>query len=334
MQRRERDLARAGEVEIVLGEVVDLLLGVGQKARAVERLPADEHRRDDRLEAVAAELRQRPLDERELEHREVAAQVGEARARQPRAALHVDPVTGELEVVAAGLRRVADDAQHLVRGLGGRRVGQVRERLQQRLELGVGLPRLLPAALDVRRQRLQPVERARDVAALALAARDLLRGRLLLGAQRLGGLRRVAPAAVEIDDGVDALGEVAATARERRPNRLGVPADQPEIQHVVGGYPPESDLLTGVLRDELRDLARLFAGDDVLGHDRAGEAAVGDREEDVGDVLLAEVEVRAVDVLAVGDVRRRALRAGHLERVAAAAAGGEDPRALVVRIGR
>ena len=105
MQRGERDLGRADEVQVVLGQVVDLLLGVGQHARAVERLLAHEHRRDDRLEAVAAQLLERPAHERELEEHEVAAQVGEARARQPRAALHVDALAGELEVVAAGLRR-------------------------------------------------------------------------------------------------------------------------------------------------------------------------------------------------------------------------------------
>ena len=90
MQRGERDLGRPDQVEVVVGQAVDLLLGVGQEARAVERLLADEHGRDHGLEAVADELVHRPRDERELEQREVAAQVGEARARQARAALHVD----------------------------------------------------------------------------------------------------------------------------------------------------------------------------------------------------------------------------------------------------
>jgi hypothetical protein len=53
VQRRERHLARAHEVEVVLRQPVDLLLGVGQEARAVQGLLADQHRRDHRLEAVA-----------------------------------------------------------------------------------------------------------------------------------------------------------------------------------------------------------------------------------------------------------------------------------------
>ena len=89
-----------------------------------------------------------------------------------------------------------------------------------------------------------------------------------------------------------------------------------------GGYPPRrsrpgrraspgvAGALARVLGEELRDLARLLPGDDVLGHDRAGEATVLDRVDDVVDVLLAVVEVRAVLALAVGDVERRALRAG------------------------
>ena len=74
------------EIEVVVGQAVDLLLGVGQEARAVERALAHEHRRDDRLEAVLARQRlERVAHERELEHHEVALEVGEARAGQTRA---------------------------------------------------------------------------------------------------------------------------------------------------------------------------------------------------------------------------------------------------------
>ena len=61
------------------GRRVDLLLGVRQEARAVERPLAHEHRRDHRLEAVVAELLQRPPHERELDAHELPEQVREAR---------------------------------------------------------------------------------------------------------------------------------------------------------------------------------------------------------------------------------------------------------------
>ena len=46
-----------------------------------------------------AQLLHRPAHERELEQDEVALEVGEARARQARAALHVDQLAGQLEMV-------------------------------------------------------------------------------------------------------------------------------------------------------------------------------------------------------------------------------------------
>ena len=61
----------------------------------------------------------------------------------------------------------------------------------------------------------------------------------------------------------------------------------------------------------------LVAGDDVLGHDRAREAAVANREDDVVEALDPLVEVRPLD--ADGAVRR-ALGAGRGQRVAARAA--------------
>ena len=115
VQRGQRDLGGPGEVEVVIGQLVDLLLGVGQEAGAVERLLADEDGRDHRLEALLGEVVHDPGDERELQPREAAAQVCEARARQARPALHVDALAGEREVVAdlvvrhPGLADLLDD---------------------------------------------------------------------------------------------------------------------------------------------------------------------------------------------------------------------------------
>src|SRR4051794_2697653 len=83
----------------------------------------------------------------------------------------------------------------------------------------------------------------------------------------------------------------------------------------------------GVLGQERGDVLCLAPDDDVLRHDRAGEAAVADRVEDGVDVLLADVEVRPVDALAVLDLQRAALRPDDVEVVAARAAVAEELRA-------
>ena len=72
----------------------------------------------------------------------------------------------------------------------------------------------------------------------------------------------------------------------------------------------------------------LVADDDVLGHDRAREAAVADRVEDVLGRLDPLVEVRP---LVAQRAVRRALGAGRLQRVTARAALGEQHGALVGR---
>ena len=90
MKRCERDLGGADEEQLVLGQTVDLLLCVGQEAGSIQRALAHEHRGDHRLEAMGAQLLQRPAHERQLEHHEVAFEIGKARAREPGAALHVE----------------------------------------------------------------------------------------------------------------------------------------------------------------------------------------------------------------------------------------------------
>ena len=116
MERGQRHLGGADQIQVVVGQPVDLLLGVGQHAGADQRALAHEHRRDHRLEALLDQLGQRVLDERELEQHQPAAQVGEARAGQSGAALHVDHRPGQLEVIAAGAPGLADLTQHRVGG--------------------------------------------------------------------------------------------------------------------------------------------------------------------------------------------------------------------------
>ena len=80
VKRRQRDLGGSDEIELVFGQPVELLLGVGQHAGPVERRLAHEHGRDHRHEAPLAEPVDRPAHERQLEQHEVALQICEARA--------------------------------------------------------------------------------------------------------------------------------------------------------------------------------------------------------------------------------------------------------------
>ncbi len=98
----ERDLARAGQVEVVFLEVVDLV-GVGsEKTGARHDLGAHERRGDERNEAGLDRPAEPHLDEGELEPRADPFEEVEARSRDLRAAFHVDRVEkfAEFEVVA------------------------------------------------------------------------------------------------------------------------------------------------------------------------------------------------------------------------------------------
>ena len=52
VKRCERNLGCARQVEVLIADRIDLLLGVGQHAGAEERVVAHQHRRDHRLEAL------------------------------------------------------------------------------------------------------------------------------------------------------------------------------------------------------------------------------------------------------------------------------------------
>ena len=96
------DLGGADEEELVLGDLVDLVAVAGKEAGPVQRLLADQHRRHDRLVALGADQLQREADQGQLEQHQVALQVGEAGAREPRRRLHLDQAQlgADLEVVA------------------------------------------------------------------------------------------------------------------------------------------------------------------------------------------------------------------------------------------
>ncbi len=98
----ERDLARAGEVEVVGGQVVDLVGVLAEKAGARHDLGAHQRRRNKRYEVLGERLVEREVHERQLEARADAAKKVEAAAADLRAAGDVDRAEqlAELDVVA------------------------------------------------------------------------------------------------------------------------------------------------------------------------------------------------------------------------------------------
>ena len=226
-----------------------------------------------------------------------------------------------LEVVAAGGAGRPLLAQRGVL-VGGRRIGRVRQRRQRGLQLGVGVRQLLRERLHPLGDLLHGRDLGRRVAALALGRADRLRGRVLLGLQRLDLGPQRAGALVELEHAVEPdLGPVTPPG-QRRTHGLGVAPDLLEVEHRGYSEPPPPEY-------SATNSATFWASSPVTmfcGIGPRGEAAVADRVEHVLDRLLALVEVRAVARLARADVGRRPLRADHVERVALGAVLGEQAR--------
>ena len=141
MHGRKPDLGRAREVELVALDPVDVHLVGRQEAGAVHRILAHEHRRQDNGEALLHEPVERVAIQRELEEREVADAVCEARPRHFGRPLHVDPPVSlrEVEMVLRGeveRGRLPDPGdldrivvREAVGRVGGRRVRDPREQL-------------------------------------------------------------------------------------------------------------------------------------------------------------------------------------------------------------
>ena len=90
MQRGERHLRRADQVEVVLGGRVDVHRVGRQEAGAVHRLLAHEHGRDHRHEPLVGQDVHGASHQRELDEGEVAQQVDEARAARADGAFDVE----------------------------------------------------------------------------------------------------------------------------------------------------------------------------------------------------------------------------------------------------
>ena len=141
MQTCERDLGGPRQIQAVALDRVDVGALGGEEAGAVHRLLAHEDRWDHGEEARRRQAVEREPVERQRDERGVADHVSEARARDPRRALHVEAADLGVLLRIGDLRRLADAAD-LHRVLLGVAVGHRRVR-----RVGYLLEELVPGEL-------------------------------------------------------------------------------------------------------------------------------------------------------------------------------------------
>ena len=231
----QRDLARADQVEVVVGQLVDLGRVRAQEAGALHDLGLDQGRGDDRRESPPVGVGHGQVDQREFQLRADAGQEVEPRTRDLGAALGVDRLQhgadlgvlprvlddgrcadefqyGEI-VLATGRRAVLDQVGD---GQMGQPQGLVGVGL---LDLGVTHPR---GQFTSAGQQMRPCLRVRAADGLA----DLL----LLGPQPVGLGHGRAPPVIGGEQGVNCPRVVTAVAL-RGPEQVGVGPDGAQIDH-------------------------------------------------------------------------------------------------------
>ena len=239
MQRGQRHLGGAGEEELVLGDLVDLVAVAGQEAGPVERLLAHQHRRHDRLVALGAEQLERVADERELEHHQVAHQVGEARAGGPGGGLDLDQPEGDADLeVVARLEVERRRLPHLAQGdgvlLGSSRRGRrrpagsaacaaIRSRSASTCASSDCIPFSRPFSSRISAIAASASPPARFASAIASEAW------FWRGAPALDLRQQLPAAGVEAEQLVHLLG--GAAARQRLLHPLGLGPDQLQVEH-------------------------------------------------------------------------------------------------------
>ena len=352
MQGGERDLGGADQEQLVALDLVDHLPLAGEEPGPVERPLADEHRRDDRLEALGADHLDGEADQRQLDQHEVAEQVGEARARGGGRLLDLDPA------VARGRGRGGRGprSRSSARSPTSRRTTASssvspsgRVRVGRLGSVAASASRRASTSVSSASSALSSAETARiraitslGVAARALRRRDRVGGRVLAAragprprAAARGGGRR-ARAARRAPSAPRRASAARAGAGSSRIARRSSTSAQPAAAGLLADWSPPAcpaaagvDLGARVLGDELGDRLGLVADDDVLGHDRPREAAVADRVEDVVDVSVRSSRfgpwLRGARGWRNPGCRRR-------QRVAARAALGEEHGAVVGRV--
>ncbi len=198
MQPGQRHFGRARQIQVVVVQRVDVPAVGREEARAVHRLLAHQHRRQRRGVPVRVRAVEREAVERHREQRRVAEHEAEARAREPRGALHLE--AADLRVLGALGPGIAEAAK-LLRVLVGRAVGsggirRVRDLCDQRVALPLGFREL---GLRHAELLLEPAAAPRAARAWACpsasggrAARRPV-GRARASARRPRAARRIAP---------------------------------------------------------------------------------------------------------------------------------------------
>ena len=317
MERRQRDLRGADQEQLVAGDLVDHLPLAGEEAGAVERALADEHRRDHRHEPLArrpARSRSAPGPARPAPGRPAGRRSASPR---PRAAfsISIQPLarprsrwsrisnsnsgrspTSRKTTASSSVSRPAPPAPEgwAASDMSSSRFASTSaSSASSSLHLGAHLAHLGDHGLGVLAGALR---RRRSIGGAVLPRPPLLD----LGQQLPAAL-------VEAQQLVERLG--GAAARQRGPRGLGILADA-RRSSISGPRGPGARLRGSPTRRPVAEARRprgrrtrrrtrrrclaSVADDDVLGHDRAREAAVSDREQDVVEALGALVEVRAL----------------------------------------
>ncbi len=241
MVRRERDLGGADQVEVVIGEVVDVLGGLAEEARARHGLGADQGRGQHRREAGRRGLGHRRVHQGELQQGADTREEVEARAGDLGATLDVDRaeelaefqmVLGlealDAEVADRAVRLQGDEV--LLAAHGHVRVDEVAELLEQLLGLGGGRVAFRVGGLDVGGELARLLQQLGLLVPGRLG--DQLAESLLLGAQLVeADAGRPAPL-VGGEEGVDER-DVLSTGALRRAHTVGVLTEQAKVNHAV-----------------------------------------------------------------------------------------------------
>ena len=248
---------------------------------------------------LPAEQLERPAHERELEQHERALQVGEARAGDARARLHVDEAAEQVEVVAARPRpprppRAAPRPRSGALGSGGfgTPASAAPRRSSTVAQLGLAAPSPAPRRPCISSIAAEASSPERFASAIVVVGRVLLRAQLLELRQQL------APALVEL-----------RAAHRARPRRRGEPAPRAPAPGSRRISFRSSTTGRGRVAGRSRSPPEYFSRNSatawasspttmLAGMIAPGEAAVADREEHVVALDLARVEVRAVRALA------------------------------------
>ena len=265
VERRERHLRGAHEVEVLLGQVVDVLGRLGEEAGALHRLRLDQHRRYDGHEPGLERLGHRQVEHRELQLGADAGQVVEPGAARPsrRARCRWRRAAGRARGGPAARSRTrggcADVLEHhvvVLAALGHARLGDVGQPAHQRrrtsapasacvgvggLDLGRQLPWCGPAGRPSRRPSpwppggRGPSARPRARSKVTIAAR-----RALVGGQHLVDQARVLAAGAL--RGADGLGVVSQQLEVQHPASVSSrPAGRRATTVRAGTMPGRSD---------------------------------------------------------------------------------------------